>query len=89
MRQMTGFENIKKNFGFGCKRLPIVLGGCRSYFARNKLCHNLCSIFPAACFSIIPIEQILGKPKRIQGCTMGLYQKKSSRGDFAGVTYKA
>ena len=64
---MTGFENIRKNFGFGCMRLPIVLGGCRSYFARNKLCHNLCSIFPAACFNIIPIEQMLGKPKRIQG----------------------
>ena len=46
---MTGFENIKKNLGFGCMRLPIVLGGCRSYFARNKLCHNLCSIFPDAC----------------------------------------
>lgn len=46
---MTGFENIKKNLGFGCMRLPIVLGGCRSYFARNKLCHNLCGILPDAC----------------------------------------
>lgn len=46
---MTGFENIKKNLGFGCMRLPIVLGGCRSYFARNKLCHNLRGIFPDAC----------------------------------------
>ena len=49
MRQMTGFENIKKNFGFGCMRLPIVLGGCRSYFARNKLCHSLRGILPDAC----------------------------------------
>lgn len=86
---MTGFENIRKNFGFGCMRLPIVLGGCRSYFARNKLCHNLCSIFPAACFNIIPIEQMLGKPKRIQDCTMRVISEKSPRGDFAGVTYKA
>ena len=86
---MTGFENIRKNFGLGCMRLPIVLGGCRSHFARNKLCHNLCSIFPAACFNIIPIEQTLGKPKRIQDCTMRVISEKSPRGDFVGVTYKA
>lgn len=72
---MTGFENIRKNFGFGCMRLPIVLGGCRSYFARNKLCHNLCSIFPAACFDIIPIEQTLGNRKGFKAVLWGYTRK--------------